>query len=184
MIGSQNRKRPHDIGTIPKPFGLSIVDMPEGRLLIAEANAEQEVELERQASARADAAGGGNSCAWGKFASLRRSNVMVKERAELFRVVRDGGHEDQCGDRASEHPARSQWKDSVEEVNGGGSMKNRLINITELSQWLGVAVGTLYNWVYQERIPFKKLGRCLRFAVDEIEEWLRNRSTLEEAGRR
>jgi excisionase family DNA binding protein len=63
-------------------------------------------------------------------------------------------------------------------------MKSRLINISELSEWLGVARGTLYNWVYQQRIPFKKLGRCLRFAVDEIEEWLCNRSTIGSASKR
>ncbi len=63
-------------------------------------------------------------------------------------------------------------------------MKSRLIAIDELSEWLGVATGTLYNWVYQQRIPFKKVGRCLRFAVDEIEEWLRRRSTMDTASKR
>ncbi len=48
-------------------------------------------------------------------------------------------------------------------------MKSRLIDISELSAWLGIATGTLYNWVNQHRIPFKKVGRCLRFAVDEID---------------
>jgi excisionase family DNA binding protein len=57
-------------------------------------------------------------------------------------------------------------------------MKNRLIDIRELSEWLGVGTHTLYNWVWQRRIPFKKLGRCVRFGVDEIEEWLLARSTM------
>jgi excisionase family DNA binding protein len=63
-------------------------------------------------------------------------------------------------------------------------MKSRLIDIKELSQWLGVAEGTLYNWVNERRLPFKKLGKCLRFAVEDIEEWLRVRSTLVEASKR
>ena len=63
-------------------------------------------------------------------------------------------------------------------------MKTRLINVDELSEWLGVATGTLYNWVHRQRIPFKKVGRCVRFAVDEIEEWLRRRSTIETASKR
>jgi excisionase family DNA binding protein len=63
-------------------------------------------------------------------------------------------------------------------------MTNRLININELSAWLGVATGTLYQWVYQKRVPYKKVGRCLRFAVDEIDEWLRRRSTIETASKR
>jgi excisionase family DNA binding protein len=62
-------------------------------------------------------------------------------------------------------------------------MKSQLIDIQELSHWLGVSVGTLYNWKSQGRLPFRKLGRCLRFAVDEIEEWLQ-RSTLVEASKR
>jgi excisionase family DNA binding protein len=64
-------------------------------------------------------------------------------------------------------------------------MKSRLINISELSAWLGMAIGTLYNWTSERRIPFKKVGpRSVRFAVDEIEEWLRRRSTMDEAGQR
>jgi excisionase family DNA binding protein len=65
----------------------------------------------------------------------------------------------------------------------GCCMNSRLIDIHELSEWLGVAPGTLYNWKSQGKLPFKKLGRCLRFAVDEIEEWLQ-RATLVEASKR
>jgi excisionase family DNA binding protein len=63
-------------------------------------------------------------------------------------------------------------------------MKNRLIDIRELAEWLGVAVGTIYQWAYLRKIPFKKVGRCLRFAVDEIDEWLLARSTMGSASKR
>ena len=66
----------------------------------------------------------------------------------------------------------------------GARARSKLIDIHELSDWLGVTVGTLYNWVYQERIPFKKLGRSLRFAVDEIEVWLENQTTLVKQAKR
>jgi excisionase family DNA binding protein len=49
----------------------------------------------------------------------------------------------------------------------------QLLNITELSRQLGLAKGTLYNWVCQRRIPFIKLGRALRFDSEEVEQVVR-----------
>ena len=63
-------------------------------------------------------------------------------------------------------------------------MKNCLIDINELSRRLSIAKGTLYNWVSQGRVPFKKIGRCVRFDWDEIEEKLLSRSTMDTAGKR
>jgi len=62
-------------------------------------------------------------------------------------------------------------------------MKRRLIDVRELSEWLGVATGTLYNWVSYGRLPHTKLGRCLRFDPDEIDKWL-DRAKLVEADKR
>lgn len=59
-----------------------------------------------------------------------------------------------------------------------------LINIDELAARLRIAKGTLYNWVYQRRIPFVKLGRALRFNPAEIERIVERSSTLEKAGKR
>jgi len=58
-----------------------------------------------------------------------------------------------------------------------------LIDVKELSARLSIAKGTLYNWVSQGRLPFKKIGRCLRFDWDEIEEKL-FRSTMGSASKR
>ena len=63
-------------------------------------------------------------------------------------------------------------------------MDNCLIDINELSRRLSIAKGTLYNWVSQGRLPFKKIGRCVRFDWDEIEEKLLGRSTMDTASRR
>jgi len=41
--------------------------------------------------------------------------------------------------------------------------ENRLININELSLRLSIAKGMLYNRVNQGRLPFKKIGRRVRF---------------------
>lgn len=58
-----------------------------------------------------------------------------------------------------------------------------LIGIDELSRRLNIAKGTLYNWVYLRRIPFIKVGRCLRFDYDAVFQTLRQ-ITMDEAGRR
>jgi excisionase family DNA binding protein len=63
-------------------------------------------------------------------------------------------------------------------------MDNCLIDINELSRRLSIAKGTLYNWVSQGKLPFKKIGRCVRFDWDEIEEKLLGRSTMDTASRR
>ena len=63
-------------------------------------------------------------------------------------------------------------------------MNNCLIDINELSRRLSIAKGTLYNWVSQGRVPFKKIGRCVRFDWNEIEEKLLGRSTMDSASRR
>ena len=43
-----------------------------------------------------------------------------------------------------------------------------LIDINMLSARLSIPKGTLYNWVYQRRIPFIKAGRSLRFDAEEV----------------
>jgi predicted DNA-binding transcriptional regulator AlpA len=48
-----------------------------------------------------------------------------------------------------------------------------LIDIRELSDLTGIAVGSLYHMVSQHRIPCVKLSqRCLRFSLPAIREWL------------
>lgn len=59
-----------------------------------------------------------------------------------------------------------------------------LIGIDELARRLSIAKGTIYNLVYQRRIPFLKICRCLRFDVQAIEEFLRQRATAEKPDER
>jgi excisionase family DNA binding protein len=72
----------------------------------------------------------------------------------------------------------------VKIASGDFHMISKLLNISELSQLLHIAHGTIYNWVYQRRIPFVKIGRCLRFDMKEIEDFLRRCTTIEKAGKR
>ena len=42
----------------------------------------------------------------------------------------------------------------------------------ELSEYLGVAKGTLYSWTYSKQIPHYKIGRRVKFKPEEIDKWL------------
>lgn len=59
----------------------------------------------------------------------------------------------------------------------------RLIDIDELSTLWSIPKATLYNWVYQGRLPYVKLGRSLRFDVVQIEDF-RQQCTMGLAGKR
>jgi len=50
-----------------------------------------------------------------------------------------------------------------------------LLNIDELSVYIGVKKSTIYQWVREERIPVVRLGR-LRFQKDRIDLWIKERS--------
>lgn len=64
------------------------------------------------------------------------------------------------------------------------SNETRLVDVDELAEILRIAKGTLYQWVYLRRIPFIKVGRCLRFDAEEVIASLRHFRTMEVAGKR
>ncbi len=49
-----------------------------------------------------------------------------------------------------------------------------LITAKELAGSLRLSVGTIYNKVSRREIPFVKVGRCLRFSKDQLQEWIKN----------
>ncbi|MCF7875355.1 MAG: helix-turn-helix domain-containing protein [Candidatus Omnitrophica bacterium] len=55
-------------------------------------------------------------------------------------------------------------------------MEERLVDIKKLSQYLGVKEGTIYSWVNQEKIPYVKINRLVRFNLKMINEWIDNNS--------
>ena len=55
-------------------------------------------------------------------------------------------------------------------------MEKRYLAINELAEYLRVKTGTIYSWVSQKKIPYKKFGRLVRFDTKEIEEWTKRRS--------
>ena len=47
-----------------------------------------------------------------------------------------------------------------------------MMDIHELANKLGVSVSGVYTWVSQEKIPFVKIGRLVRFDANDIDKWL------------
>ncbi len=47
-----------------------------------------------------------------------------------------------------------------------------LIGIDELAVLLRIHKGTIYNWVYRRKIPYVKVGRLVRFDLNEIAKYL------------
>ena len=50
--------------------------------------------------------------------------------------------------------------------------EQKLLNIDELSNFLGVKKQTIYCWVSQGQIPSFKVGRLIRFDLKQIRKWL------------
>jgi excisionase family DNA binding protein len=50
---------------------------------------------------------------------------------------------------------------------------DELLTMAELCFWLKVKRATIYDYTYQRRIPFCRVGRSLRFPRQWIEWWLR-----------
>jgi excisionase family DNA binding protein len=52
----------------------------------------------------------------------------------------------------------------------------KLLNVRGLSHLIGVKQPTIRKWVHERRIPFLKVGRCVRFRPSPIERWLKRSS--------
>jgi len=57
--------------------------------------------------------------------------------------------------------------------------EKRLMNVTELSEYLSISKGSLYTMVCMGKIPAEcivKIGRSLRFDKAKIDAWIDSRS--------
>jgi len=47
----------------------------------------------------------------------------------------------------------------------------RFLTLSEAAIFLRVTKSTIYAWVHQRRLPFRKHGRLLVFSIDELLAW-------------
>jgi excisionase family DNA binding protein len=48
----------------------------------------------------------------------------------------------------------------------------RLLTVRQAAGWLNISVSTVYEWVWQRRIDFVKVGRAVRFDIKEPEKFI------------
>ncbi|HEY7583071.1 MAG TPA: helix-turn-helix domain-containing protein [Acidimicrobiia bacterium] len=64
---------------------------------------------------------------------------------------------------------------------GGMDRHDRLLSVTELADYLGVPVTTLYQWRYRrEGPPGFRVGRHIRYRWQDIQDWIEGQ--LQDAG--
>jgi excisionase family DNA binding protein len=64
---------------------------------------------------------------------------------------------------------------------GGMDRRDRLLSVTELAEYLGVPVTTLYQWRYRgEGPPGFRVGRHIRYRWQDILDWIEGQ--LQDAG--
>jgi len=50
-----------------------------------------------------------------------------------------------------------------------------LLNVGQVARMLGLSVATIRKWVLVRYIPYRKIGRAVRFSATEIQEWAKSR---------
>jgi excisionase family DNA binding protein len=46
----------------------------------------------------------------------------------------------------------------------------------QVAKLLGLSIATIRKWVLIRYIPYKKIGRAVRFSAEEIREWVKTRT--------
>jgi excisionase family DNA binding protein len=52
----------------------------------------------------------------------------------------------------------------------------------QVARLLGLSVATIRKWVLIRYIPYKKIGRAVRFSAREIQEWVKTRTVEPDTG--
>ena len=50
----------------------------------------------------------------------------------------------------------------------------KLLDISQLSEIINIKKKTIYDWTHKGLIPYVKVGRLLRFDLNDIERWLKS----------
>ena len=52
---------------------------------------------------------------------------------------------------------------------------NKIMNIKELANYLGIGRTTIYNLIKKKKIPASKIGKQYRFSKDVVDSWLKDK---------
>ena len=50
-----------------------------------------------------------------------------------------------------------------------------LLNAGQVARMMGLSMATVRKWVLLRYIPYRKMGRAVRFSLPEIQEWMKSR---------
>ena len=51
------------------------------------------------------------------------------------------------------------------------------LDVKQVAQLLKLSIATIRKWVLIKFIPYKKIGRAVRFSTLEIQEWMMSKSS-------
>ena len=49
--------------------------------------------------------------------------------------------------------------------------KRPLWNVADVATYFRISERTVRDWIFKRRIPYRKVGRCVRFEPEVIERW-------------
>ena len=58
-------------------------------------------------------------------------------------------------------------------------VSKRLVGIKDMADYLDISKATLYNWTFQKKIPYIKIGRLVKFDLQDINKWLKDKRVKE-----
>lgn len=67
------------------------------------------------------------------------------------------------------------------EFNGGPKEPKQVMDILELSEYLGIGKSKIYSLIRHKKIPASRIGRQYRFSKDVIDGWLKEKIITEKA---
>lgn len=105
-------------------------------------------------------------------ASKRRHDSRLADQSEIAPYSLAPENADESTFSQSTQSVQRAWPEfrdaahSAATGEGGGA--TALLNVHQAAQFLAVSGSTLYDWVWQRRIPFIKIGRALRFDLYDL----------------
>ena len=51
----------------------------------------------------------------------------------------------------------------------------RFIGVEDLAEYLDLSINTIYSWVWLKKIPHFKVGKLVKFDLQGIEAWMKEK---------